>query len=61
LAPTLKKGAFGGEGLHLVHLTGPGHVTLQTLPFSRTARRVLEAADRGEGDPGAGGRLSGGP
>jgi uncharacterized protein (TIGR00266 family) len=45
----LKKIVGGGEGLFLVHMTGPGHVTLQTLPFSRTARRVLEAAaGRGE-------------
>jgi uncharacterized protein (TIGR00266 family) len=54
-AGTLKKGVFGGEGLHLVHLTGPGHVTLQTLPFSRTARRVLEAAGGGEGERSGGG------
>ena len=45
----LKKIVGGGEGLFLVHMTGPCHVTLQTLPFSRTARRVLEAAaGRGE-------------
>jgi uncharacterized protein (TIGR00266 family) len=54
-ASTLKKGVFGGEGLHLVHITGPGHVTLQTLPFSRTARRVLEAAGGGEGERSGGG------
>ena len=41
------KSLFGGEGLFLVHMTGPGHVTLQTLPFSRTARRVLQAAGDG--------------
>jgi uncharacterized protein (TIGR00266 family) len=54
-ASTIKKSAFGGEGLHLVHMTGPGHVTLQTLPFSRTARRVLEAAGGGEGERSGGG------
>lgn len=43
----LKKGLLGGEGLFLVQMTGPGHVTLQTLPFSRTARRVMEAAGGG--------------
>lgn len=53
----LKKGLFGGEGLFLVHMTGPGHVTLQTLPFSRTAHRVLEAAGGGQGEKGVGGIL----
>ncbi|MGH3002408.1 MAG: AIM24 family protein, partial [Gaiellaceae bacterium] len=48
------KSLFGGEGLFLVHMTGPGHVTLQTLPFSRTARRVLAAASGGSGDEGGG-------
>src|SRR6059058_5451665 len=51
----LKKALGGGEGLFLVHMTGPGHVTLQTLPFSRTARRVLEAAGGGEGERSGGG------
>jgi uncharacterized protein (TIGR00266 family) len=41
-----------GEGLFLVHMTGPGHVTLQTLPFSRTARRVLAASGSGQGESG---------
>ena len=53
----LKKSVFGGEGLFLVHMTGPGHVTLQTLPFSRTARRVLEAARGGSDERGVGGLL----
>ena len=39
----VKKSLFGGEGLFLVNMTGPGHVTLQTLPFTRTARRIREA------------------
>jgi len=46
------KSVFGGEGLFLVHMTGPGHVTLQTLPFSRTARRVLAAAGGGRDETG---------
>jgi uncharacterized protein (TIGR00266 family) len=49
------KSLFGGEGLFLVHMTGPGHVTLQTLPFSRTARRVLQAAGGGRDESGVGG------
>ena len=51
------KSVFGGEGLFLVHMTGPGHVTLQTLPFSRTARRVLAAAGGGQGESGVSGIL----
>jgi uncharacterized protein (TIGR00266 family) len=35
---------FGGEGLFLATLTGPGHVYLQSLPFSRLADRILAAA-----------------
>ena len=35
---------FGGEGIFLAHLTGPGTVFLQTLPFSRMADRVISAA-----------------
>jgi len=48
----IKKSLFGGEGLFLVHMTGPGHVTLQTLPFSRTAERIVEAAGGGKGEKG---------
>jgi uncharacterized protein (TIGR00266 family) len=51
------KSMFGGEGLFLVYMTGPGHVTLQTLPFSRTARRVLAAAGGGRDETGVGGIL----
>jgi uncharacterized protein (TIGR00266 family) len=51
------KSLFGGEGLFLVLMTGPGHVTLQTLPFTRTARRVLAAAGGGQGESGVAGLL----
>jgi len=35
---------FGGEGLFLARMTGPGLVYLQSLPFSRLADRILAAA-----------------
>jgi uncharacterized protein (TIGR00266 family) len=38
-----KNTLFGGEGLFLATVTGPGEVWLQSLPFSRLAGRVLAA------------------
>jgi uncharacterized protein (TIGR00266 family) len=35
---------FGGEGVFLATLTGPGKVMLQSLPFSRLADRMIAAA-----------------
>lgn len=35
---------FGGEGLFLARLTGPGKVYLQSLPFSRLADRIIAAS-----------------
>lgn len=61
-----KNALFGGEGLFLVRLTGPGKVYIQSLPFSRMADRVMAAAraggDREEsrGVGGLGGGLLGG-
>jgi uncharacterized protein (TIGR00266 family) len=39
----IKNTIFGGEGLFLATVTGPGDVWLQSLPFSRLAGRVLSA------------------
>ena len=52
--PGMLVGLGSGEGLFLVHITGPGHVTLQTLPFGRTARRVMQAASGGGERSGSG-------
>lgn len=46
-AGNLKSMVFGGEGLFLATLKGEGTVWLQSLPFSRLAKRVLSAAPRG--------------
>ncbi len=43
-ASDIKSGFFGGEGLFLATLTGPGHVWLQSLPFSRMADQINKAA-----------------
>ena len=47
---------FGGEGLFLARLTGPGKVYLQSLPLSRLADRIRQAARSSTGEKtGAGG------
>ncbi|APG59790.1 TIGR00266 family protein [Christiangramia salexigens] len=51
---------FGGEGLFFASLTGPGTVYIQSLPFSRLANRVHQAApQRGGKDKGEGSILGG--
>src|SRR6266567_8689904 len=55
---------FGGEGLFYATLTGPGHVVLQTLPFSRLANRIAAAIphqrDEAKGLGGIAGNVLGG-
>lgn len=62
-----KNALFGGEGLFLATLRGPGTVYLQSLPFSRLADRIVAASrvggqNRGEsrGIAGLGGGMLGG-
>lgn len=56
----LKSMIFGGEGLFLAVLRGHGTVYLQSLPFSRMADRILQAAPSGGGhDQGEGSVLGG--
>jgi uncharacterized protein (TIGR00266 family) len=40
----IKSAVFGGESFFFASLTGPGRVWLQSLPFSRLAGRIHEAA-----------------
>jgi uncharacterized protein (TIGR00266 family) len=51
----IKTALFGGEGLFLAKLTGPGQVWIQSLPFSRLASRIFAAAPQ----TGGGGREEG--
>ncbi|MFK7847324.1 MAG: TIGR00266 family protein [Rhodothermales bacterium] len=60
-----KNALFGGEGLFLATLTGPGPVLLQSLPLSRLAGRIMAAnryGRKGEsrGAAGIGGDILGG-
>lgn len=49
MVPGVKTALFGGEGLFFAHMTGPGRVILQTLPFSRLADRIIASAPRAGG------------
>ncbi len=40
----IKTALFGGEGLFLAQVRGPGTVWMQSLPFSRLASRIFAAA-----------------
>lgn len=60
-----KNALFGGEGIFLAVMTGPGTVYMQSLPFSRLADRIFAASrfqQKGEekGIAGIGGGLLGG-
>jgi len=45
-----KNALFGGEGLFMARLTGPGTVYLQSLPFSRLADRIYSATMSRKGE-----------
>jgi uncharacterized protein (TIGR00266 family) len=53
-AGNIKTALFGGEGLFFANLQGPGRVWLQSLPFSRLAGRMLQAAPQRGGSKGEG-------
>ena len=56
----IRNSLFGGEGLFYATLTGPGHIVLQTLPFSRLANRIAAAVgSRREESRGIGGIAGG--
>lgn len=55
----IKTALFGGEGLFLAKVTGPGSVWLQSLPFSRLASRVFAAAPQRGGSREEGSLLGG--
>ncbi len=45
----VKSAVFGGEGFFFATLRGPGHVWLQSLPFSRLAGRIWSSAPQAGG------------
>lgn len=48
-AGNIKTSIFGGEGLFIAHLEGPGKIWLQTLPFSRMAEKIVNAVGTTQG------------
>ena len=50
----IKSALFGGEGLFFATLKGPGRIWMQSLPFSRLAGRMLQAAPQRGGSKGEG-------
>lgn len=53
----IKNAIFGGEGLFLATLRGPGSIWVQSLPFTRLAGRIL--ANIGPGGKGEGSVIGG--
>jgi uncharacterized protein (AIM24 family) len=49
MAGNVKSALFGGEGLFLATLRGPGTVWMQSLPFSRIADRIYSASRKSGG------------
>ena len=61
--PGIKNAIFGGDGIFLAVLQGPGTVWLQTLPISRLEHQIAEYLPRTENrlvGPAAGGAIIGG-
>lgn len=56
----IKNTLFGGEGLFFATLTGPGHVWIQSLPFSRLADNIIAASPRAGGKGKEEGSILGG-
>lgn len=54
MAGNVKSALFGGEGLFLATLRGPGSVWMQSLPFSRIADRIYSASKRSGGSSSKG-------
>ena len=58
--PGIKNLIFGGDGLFLAALTGPGRIWLQTLPISRLAHELAEYGPGQNRSERIGGGVAGG-
>ncbi|HEX4031001.1 MAG TPA: TIGR00266 family protein [Terracidiphilus sp.] len=60
MVPGIKNMIFGGDGIFLAVLTGPGNIWLQTLPISRLAHQISEYLPHDGGRQAAPAALGGG-
>jgi uncharacterized protein (TIGR00266 family) len=58
--PGIKNMIFGGDGIFLALLTGPGRVWLQTLPISKLAHQLMQYMPQGEARAATEGGVVGG-
>lgn len=56
----IRNAFFGGEGLFLATLSGPGKVWIQSMPFSRLADRIIASAPKMGGKRKGEGSILGG-
>ncbi|MGB9083958.1 MAG: TIGR00266 family protein [Terriglobales bacterium] len=57
--PGIKNMIFGGDGIFLASLTGPGRILLQTLPISKLAHTLMEYMPRPSSEATKGGVVGG--
>ena len=57
--PGIKNMIFGGDGIFLAALTGPGRIWLQTLPISKLAHKLMEYMPRPSSEATKGGVVGG--
>ncbi|HEV2246842.1 MAG TPA: TIGR00266 family protein [Terriglobia bacterium] len=57
--PGIKNMLFGGDGIFLASLTGPGKIWLQTLPIARLAHELMEYMPRPTSEAAEGGAIGG--
>jgi uncharacterized protein (AIM24 family) len=57
--PGIKNMIFGGDGIFLASLTGPGRIWLQTLPISKLAHKLMEYMPRPSSEATKGGVVGG--
>ncbi len=60
MVPGIKNMIFGGDGIFLAELVGPGSVWLQTLPISRLAHQISEYLPQGQSQPVTASTVGGG-